>query len=83
MRVRNIELGGSVDEVLQGETHNLSQFSAGARCFVTDVMTPPLLRHAPRYNSVTNVSSGNFIAEMRPGCHEPASVYSAGLSFCH
>ena len=55
VRVRNTELEGSADEVLQGETHNLSQFSVGARCFVTDVMMAPLLCHAPRYNSVTNV----------------------------
>ena len=38
VRVRNTELEGSGDEVLQGETHNLSQFAVGAPCFVTDVM---------------------------------------------
>ena len=83
--MRNIELEGSADEVLQGETHNLSQFSVGARCFVTDVMMAPLLCHAPRYNSVTvsQISPGNFIAEMSPGCHDVASVYSSGVSFCH
>ena len=38
VRVRNTELEGSGDEVLQGETHNLSQFAVGAPCFVTNVM---------------------------------------------
>ena len=45
VRVRNTELEGSGDEVLQGETHNLSQFAVGAPCFVTDVMMSPLPCH--------------------------------------
>ena len=83
VRVRNTELEGSADEVLQGETHNLSQFSVGARCFVTDVMMPPLSSVTRLVTTVSQMSPGNFIAEMSPGCHDAASVYSSGLSFCH
>ena len=84
VRVRNTELEGSADEVLQGETHNLSQFSVGARCFVTDVMMPPPLSSVTRLvTTVSQMSPGDFIAEMSPGCHEAASVYISGLSFCH
>ena len=83
VRVRNTELEGSADEVLQGETHNLSQFSVGARCFVTDVMMPPLSSVTRLVTTVSQMSPGNFIAEMSPGCHDAASVYISGLSFCH
>ncbi len=83
MRVRNTESEGSADEVLQGETHNLSPFSAGARvfCYRCNDVSPPLSRAA--LQQCHKCLLATLLQDEPRMSRCAASVYITRVTVCH
>ena len=83
VRVRNTELEGSADEVLQGETHNLSRFSAGARvfCYRCNDVSPPLSRAA--LQQCHKCLLATLLRDELRMSRCAASVYITRVTVCH
>ena len=83
VRVRNTELEGSADEVLQGETHNLSRFSAGARvfCYRCNDVSPPLSRAA--LQQCHKCLLATLLRDEPRMSRCAASVYITRVTVCH
>ena len=81
--MRNTESEGSADEVLQGETHNLSPFSAGARvfCYRCNDVSPPLSRAA--LQQCHKCLLATLLQDELRMSRCAASVYITRVTVCH